>query len=145
RVRTVVDTLFRQGEALRRLPGTQRQGLPTTATGQALAGEIALAVDDRTNTLVVAGREEAVALVEILIKDLDSTEATSWIEPAIIELKHADATGIADMLRRALVQGLSGTPEALGIQRQIARLRLIEQGKDPADPSAQVQADLFAP
>ena len=159
RVRTVVDTLFRQGEALRRLPGTQRQGLPTTATGQALAGEIALAVDDRTNTLVVAGREEAVALVEILIKDLDSTEATSWIEPAIIELKHADATSMADMLRRALVQGLSGTPEALGIQRQIARLRIAEKTGAPIEPGAAptdrpavaqvgpgaVQADLFAP
>lgn len=161
RVRTVVDTLFRQGEALRRLPGTQRQGLPTTATGQALAGEIALAVDDRTNTLVVAGREEAVALVEILIKDLDSTEATSWIEPAIIELQYADATGMADMLRRALVQGLAGTPEALGIQRQIARLRVVEQSGAPITPGGEapsngvpavaqvgkepVQADLFAP
>jgi type II secretion system protein D len=145
RVRTVVDTLFRQGEALRRLPGTQRQGLPTTATGQALAGEIAIAVDDRTNTLVVAGREEAVALVEVLIKDLDSTEATSWIEPAIVELKHADASTLADQLRRALVQGLAGTPEALGIQRQIARLRVVDSGKDPADPNAIVQADLFAP
>jgi type II secretion system protein D len=159
RVRTVVDTLFRQGEALRRLPGTQRQGLPTTATGQALAGEIALAVDDRTNTLVVAGREEAVALVEILIKDLDSTEATSWIEPAIIQLTHADATSMADMLRRALVQGLAGTPEALGIQRQIARLRVVEQS-GPITPDGApngapdvanvgtnpvVQADLFAP
>lgn len=158
RVRTVVDTLFRQGEALRRLPGTQRQGLPSTATGKALAGEIALAVDDRTNTLVVAGREEAVALVEILIKDLDSTEATSWIEPAIIEIQHADATSMADMLRRVLVQGLSGTPEALGIQRQIARLRIVDQSGAPIEPRAAnaspavaqvgenvVQADLFAP
>lgn len=145
RVRTVVDTLFRQGEALRRLPGTQRQGLPTTATGQALAGEIAIAVDDRTNTLVVAGREEAVALVEVLIKDLDSTAATSWIEPAIVELTHADATTIADLLRRTLVQGLAGTPDALGIQRQIARLRILDSGKDPSDPSAVVQGDLFAP
>lgn len=145
RARTVIDTLFRQGEALRRLPGTQRQGLPTTATGKALAGEIALAVDDRTNTLVVAGREEAVALVEILINDLDSTAATSWIEPRVIALEHADASSMADMLRRTLVQGLAGTPEALGIQRQIARLRMVDAGKDPLDPGASVQGDLFAP
>ncbi|MBX3361314.1 MAG: hypothetical protein KF705_07745 [Phycisphaeraceae bacterium] len=145
RARTVVDTLFRQGEALRRLPGTARQGLPTTATGRALAGEIALAVDDRTNTLVVAGREEAVALVEVLIRDLDSTEATSWIEPTILQLKHADANAMADLLRRTLVQGLAGTPEALGIQRQIARLRVVDSGRDPADPRASVQGDLFAP
>lgn len=145
RVRTVVDTLFRQGEALRRLPGTARQGLPTTATGQALAGEIALAVDDRTNTLVVAGRDEAVALVEVLIRDLDSTAATSWIEPAIVELTHADATVVAELLRRTLVQGLAGTPEALGIQRQIARLRMVDGDKTASDPGAFVQGDLFAP
>lgn len=145
RVRTVLETLFRQGEALRRLPGTQRQGLPTTATGKALAGEIAVAVDDRTNTLVVAAREEAVALVEVLIRDLDSSEATSWIEPRVIPLTHTSAAAMADLLRRSIVQGIQGTPESLGIQRQVARLRMIDGGKDPTDPTAEVQADIFSP
>lgn len=145
RVKSVVDELFRQGEELRRLPGTQRRGLPSTATGQALAGEIAVSVDDRTNMLIVAGREEAVALVEVLVRDLDSDEASSWIEPTIVQLKHADAVKLAATLRQALVQGLSTSPESLGLQRQIGRLRMVREGLDPTDPAGRVDSDLFAP
>ncbi len=145
RAKGVVDDLFRQGEALRRLPGTRRQGLPTTATGRALAGEIAVSVDDRTNTLVVAGREEAVALVEIVIKDLDSDQAAKWIEPTLISLKNADAVTLATTLRQVLVQGLSLTPEALGLQKQVGRLRMAKAGRDMNDPANRVEADLFAP
>ncbi|MCC6676589.1 MAG: hypothetical protein IT436_05540 [Phycisphaerales bacterium] len=145
RVKSVIDQLFSQGEALRRLPGTRRQGLPSTATGQALAGEIAVSVDERTNTLIVAGREEAVALVDVLVKDLDSSEVSKWIEPAIIQLKFADARVLADRLRETLVRGLSTTPEAIGLQKQYGRLRMMAAGKDISDPSAKIEADLFAP
>lgn len=145
RAKSVVDDLFKQGEALRRLPGTRRQGLPTTATGRALAGEIAVSVDDRTNTLVVAGREEAVALVEIVIKDLDSDQASKWIEPTLIALKNADASTLAVTLRQVLVQGLTLTPEAVGLQKQFGRLRMAKGGRDISDPANRVEADLFAP
>jgi type II secretion system protein D len=147
RVKQVIEQLFAQGEALRRLPGTKRQGLPPTAVGQALAGEVAVAMDDRTNTLVVAGREEAVALVEVLIKDLDSDRAANWIEPSILPLKHADASTLAKKLQEVLVRGMTLTPEAVGLQKQFGRLRMSTDGKaiDPKDPTSTVQADLFAP
>ena len=147
RLKAVIDQLFSQGEALRRLPGTTRQGLPPTATGQALAGEIAIAVEERTNTLVVAGREEAVALVEVLLKELDSEKATGWVEPAVIALKHADAATLAATLTRTLVQGLAATPEAVGLQKQYGRLRIAQSPAailaDPSKPN--IDADLFAP
>ncbi len=145
RAKTVIDELFAQGEALRRIPGTQRQGLPTTATGKALAGAIALSVDDRTNTLIVAGREEAVAFVEVVVKDLDSPEASKWVEPTLVPLKFADAARIADTLNQVLVQGLTISPEAIGLQKQFGRLRLVRQGRDMNDPQARIEADLFAP
>lgn len=145
RTKVIVDQLFAQGESLRRLPGTRRQGLPTTATGQALAGEIATAVDDRTNTLICAGRDEAVAFVEVLVKQIDSDEATKWIEPAIIPLGHADSVAMARKLREVLVSGASVTPEAMGLQRQFGRLRMIAKGGEPSTPEARVEADLFAP
>lgn len=171
RVRQVIEQLFAQGEQLRRIPGTRRQGLPPTATGQALAGELAASVDERTNTLIVAGREEAVALVEVLVKDLDSDQASKWVEPMVLPLKHADAASMARRLQEVLVRGMSATPEAVGLQRQFGRLRIAQQSsKDgpkaispgaPAAPananvpavnadapgSAQdfVEADLFAP
>jgi type II secretion system protein D len=147
RVKQVVDQLFSQGEALRRLPGTRRQGLPPTATGQALAGDIAVTVDDRTNTLIVAGREEAVALVEVLVKDLDSDRAANWIEPLILPMKHADATVLARKLQEVLVRGLTLSPDAMGLQKQFGRLRMSIDGApvNPADKNNTVQADLFAP
>jgi len=129
RIKGVVEELFKQGEALRRLPGTKRQGLPTTTTGLALAGEIAVSVDERTNLLIVAGREEAVAFVEVLVKDLDSDETSKWIEPAILPLKFADAVPLAQKLRQVLVQGTATAPEAIGLQKQYGRLRLAEIAK----------------
>lgn len=144
RAKQVIDQLFTQGDRLRRLPGTNRQGLPTTATGRALAGEISTAVDDRTNTLIVAGREEAVALVEVLIKDLDSDSASKWVEPLIIPLKFADATDLATRLRAVLVAPTASTPDMLGLQRQFGRLRMAAQGV-PAIPPAQAEAGAPAP
>ena len=147
RVRQVIEQLFAKGESLRRLPGTKREGLPPTAVGQALAGEIAAAVDERTNTLIVAGREEGVALVEVLIKDLDSDRAANWIEPLIIPLKFADASTLARTLDQVLVKGANLTPEAMGLQKQFGRLRVSVDGTpvDPEDPQRVIQADLFAP
>ncbi|MCC7388223.1 MAG: hypothetical protein IT431_05600 [Phycisphaerales bacterium] len=145
RVKAIVDQLFSQGEALRRLPGTQRRGLPPTATGQALAGEIAVSVDERTNALLVAGREEAVALVEVLIKDLDADTVGNWVEPALVALEHADARTVADIIQRVIIQGTRSTPEADGLQRQVARLRILQQGGDPADPAQRIESDLFVP
>lgn len=145
RAKAVVDDLFRQGDALRKLPGTGRSGLPTTATGKALAGEVAVSVDERTNTLVVAGREEAVALVEVLIKDLDSDQVAKWIEPVLVPLKHADAATLAATLINVLVRGQTLSPEALGLQKQVGRLRMLRGGRSIDDPSARIEADLFAP
>ncbi|QOJ01704.1 MAG: hypothetical protein HRU70_14950 [Phycisphaeraceae bacterium] len=145
RVKVVVDQLFAQGEALSRLPGTQRRGQPVTETGKALTGEVAVAIDERTNTIVVAGREEAVALVEVLVKNLDSDATSSWIEPAVIAIKHGDAGAISRKLNEVLVRGLATTPEAAGLQKQYGRLRLAQQGRDPSKPEVRAEADMFAP
>ncbi|MCC6659275.1 MAG: hypothetical protein IT437_00140 [Phycisphaerales bacterium] len=145
RTKTVLEELFKQGEALRRLPGTDRRGLPSTATGRALAGEIAISVDERTNTMIVAGRDEAVAFVEVLLKDLDSDTSAKWVEPRIIPLKFADASTLAAELTKVLVDGQTVAPESLGLQRQIGRLRMARAGKDIADPAGRIQADLFVP
>lgn len=170
RVKAVLDGLFAQGDALRRLPGTSREALPTTATGQALASEIAISIDDRTNSLIVAAREEAVALVEVLIRDLDGEKAGKWIEPMVIPLANADAVLVADKLREILIRGLATTPDAIGLQRQYGRLRIAKERDatsalpanpvSPSDPAAPanpalpaqaqspteyVETDLFAP
>lgn len=143
RIRTIIDGLFREGEAIRRVPGTQRQGVPTTATGQALAGDVAIEVDARTNSLIVVGREDGVAFVEVLLADLDSEESVGWIEPSIITLEYANATDIADLIRETLVDGVSDAPQAAGLREQVGRLRLVQHGKDPLEAGARLDSDLF--
>lgn len=145
RVQTVLKQLFEQGEALRRIPGTQRRGLPASATGQALAGDVAIAIDDRTNALIVAAREESVALVESLIKDLDGEEVSSWIEPVILPLQYASAADMATKLRQVLVQGFTASPDALGLQKMYGRLRMAQQGKKFGEPGAVIEGEMFAP
>ncbi|MCH8270138.1 MAG: hypothetical protein IH985_02880 [Planctomycetes bacterium] len=141
RTKRVIDELFRQGESLSRLPGSQRLSTPTTATGKALAGTIAVSVDERTNALIVAGREEAVAFVEVLIGQLDSDEAANWVETRVIALEHADALRLAETLRRVIVHGQRELPGAVGLQRQVARLLM----RDGDGPEGRIEADLFLP
>jgi type II secretion system protein D len=143
RIQTIIEGLFREGEAIRRVPGTQREGVPTTATGQALAGEVAIEVDARTNSLIVVGREEGVAFVEVLLADLDSEESVGWIEPTIIALEHADATDIAQLIRATLIDGVAEAPQATGLREQVGRLRMVQDGKDPLDAGARLDSDLF--
>ncbi len=125
RLRSIIEDLFRRGEEIRRIPGTTRQGLPTTTVGRALAGSIAVTVDERTNALVIAGREEALALVEVLLKDLDDGDADrGWIETELTVLEYADAVSLAEKLRRVLVEGLGETPDEIGLRTQVGRLRV---------------------
>ncbi len=143
RLAGVVSDLFEQGERIRRRPGTQRSGEPTTEVGRALMGEVAVSIDQRTNALIVAGREEAVALVEVMVGELDSDQTANWIEPVVIEVEHANVASLAQTLRDVLVNGLAPTPEAQALQRQVARIRLAQEGGDTRTPS--IATDLFAP
>lgn len=140
RVRTIIAELFRQGAQLSSIPGTNRRTQPSTATGQALLNELAMSVDERSNALIVAGREESVALVEVLIGDLDGEQTSTWVEPALIELRHADPVEMAQRLNTVLVDGLTDTPESEALRRQAGRIRLAATGAE----GEQIRtADLF--
>lgn len=145
RVQAVLKQLFEQGESLRRIPGTQRRGIPASAAGLALAGDVAIAIDDRTNALIVAAREESVNLVESLIKDLDSEEVSNWIEPVIVPMQYASAADMATKLRQVLVQGFTTSPDALGLQKMYGRLRMAQQGKKFGEPGSVIEGEMFAP
>lgn len=140
RVRTIIDDLFRQGSVLASVPGTNRVAKPSTTTGQALLSEIALSIDERSNSLIVAGPEESVALVEVLISDLDADQGSTWVEPTLITLDHADPRDLADRLNAVLINGLTDTPESQALQRQAGRIRLATAGGAPEEI---LSADLF--
>ncbi|MBL9141761.1 MAG: hypothetical protein JNK53_07840, partial [Phycisphaerae bacterium] len=123
----VVRELFAQGKALGKLPGAELQGVPQGEVGRALLDSVAITVIDRTNTVVVAGREESVALVEVMQQRLDSGTQTGWVEPRIIKLQYAAASDLAAVLDAVLVQGQTNLPDAGPMQKQVARLRTVQQ------------------
>ncbi len=140
RVRTIIDELFRKGAQLGNVAGTNRRTQPSTTTGQALLNELAMSVDERSNSLIVAGKEESVALVEVLISDLDGEQSSSWVEPTLVMLEHADPRELADRLNAVLVRGLTETPESEALRRQAGRIRLATMG---AEGQVVRDADLF--
>jgi type II secretion system protein D len=145
RLAAVIRGIFDQGDRLRTNPGTTIRSQPTSETGKALTGQVAISIDERTNSMIVAGREEAVALVEVMVKQLDSEKTTSWIEPRVIKLEHADPARLATTIRQVLLENAPQTPDSEALQRQIARYRILADGGDPADVQGMIQADRFAP
>ncbi|MEM1423020.1 MAG: secretin N-terminal domain-containing protein, partial [Planctomycetota bacterium] len=139
RTAQILDDLFREGESLRRTPGTQLRTVPTTETGRALIGEIAVSTDERTNALIVAGREEAVALAEVLIGELDAEREDEWVEPRLLPLRFADAEDVAETVRRVVVEGVEDGPGSEGLRRQVARLRVMGGG------DGAIESELFVP
>lgn len=126
----IVRDLFQQGRQLGRIPGTDIMGVPAGMAGKALLDEIAITTDERTNTVIAAGKEETVALVEVLTKRLDSDIATGWVEPRIVPLRFADASDLAETLRAVLIEGQTNLPQAAPLQQQIGRLRMARQEPD---------------
>ncbi|MCC6907736.1 MAG: hypothetical protein IT430_07335 [Phycisphaerales bacterium] len=141
-MKSIAEDLFSQGRKLATQPGTNIEGRPLTEVGGALLEDVAMTVDERTNTLIVAGREASVALVEVLIGKLDSDIAAKWVEPRVLTLRHADAEALAEMLDEVLVRGQATGPEAQAMQKQVGRLRIARRGGGPQD---MVDADLFVP
>ena len=129
----IVRDLFTQGKQIGVLQGTQVRAQAAGATGTALAQDIAISVDDRTNTVVVAGKEEAVAMVEVLRERLDSQVAVGWMEPRIVRLRFADAREVAETLRAVLVEGSTQLPESAPLQKQVGRIRMARaaEGGEP--------------
>jgi type II secretion system protein D len=138
----IVGDLFTQGKKLGGVPGSEVQGMPGGTVGRALLDDIALSVDPRTNTVVVAGKEEAVALVEVMSRRLDSEVSSGWVEPRIVQLKHADATDLSQTLQSVLVEGATNLPQATSMQRQVGRLRMARMDSNGGQV---LEADVFSP
>ncbi len=138
----IVRELFVQGKQLGRIPGADLQGVPAGRIGKALLDEVALSVDQRTNTVIVAGKVDAVALVEVLHRKIDRDVANGWIEPRIVPLRFADAEDLAEVLQAVLVDGTVDQQAASPLQRQVARLRM---ARLDTNGGRVLEADVFSP
>lgn len=97
-----IRTIFEQGQQLPRQQGREeiQARVPKNLPGAALAYNIGLAVDTRTNAIVVAGRPEQLVIVEQIVKAVDVQEDANKFPPRVIKLERADSRRLAEGLQR---------------------------------------------
>jgi len=138
----IVKEIFQQGKQLGAVPGGLVKGVPAGTSGRALMGDIAISTDERTNTVVVAGPEDATAFVEVLRRKLDTDAGMGWVEPTILPLRWADADDMAKTLQSVLVEGSTKLPESTPMQKQIGRLRMAKMNENGGSV---LEGDVFVP
>ncbi|MEO1598107.1 MAG: secretin N-terminal domain-containing protein, partial [Planctomycetota bacterium] len=134
----LVRDLASQSSQLSRTPVSGVVGLPADPAGRALLTGIALSVDDRTNAIVVAGSEEAVALVEVMRIKMDVPASDGWVEPRLFPVQHAN---VEDLARR-LNDLLSNSGEEPDAARRFGRLRVVPPLGDSAVYNSRLSAPL---
>ncbi|MCA9278525.1 MAG: hypothetical protein H6815_07685 [Phycisphaeraceae bacterium] len=145
-IQQVINGLFQRGRALTNQKGSNRAADATTVTGQVLSGEIAMEIDQRTNALIIAGSEEAVSFVEMMVERLDRDEMGGWVEPRIIKLEYADAGRIEQILQRALMTPSRLAMDEMGLRQQFARIRIAQSsGENNGNGRVTMESDLYAP
>ncbi len=115
-VMTLLNDVFKQGRQLAGRPGTPQAGkaVPDSVTGQALTNVLNVSVDARTNTLVLAGSEETIALAMLIIRDLDGQTTSQFTEVKLFKLDNADAATLAPLVRAVFAEAGSSGGAATG-------------------------------
>lgn len=146
---TVLKDIFSQGKQLAGQQGTTVWGKaePSSESGKALVNPLGVSADLRTNTLVLSGRQETIALAEILVKDLDRDEGKFVTEVRLFQLKNADAARMVPMLQ-AVFNETTAVPGSEGVRSQVTRLKTVldkQGGNQSALPKGRnalvIQAD----
>jgi len=117
---TVSETLkemFEQGKKLPEDPdGSGGDAVSTGTLGEAVAYNVAVSVDARTNTIIVTGRQEQLLLAEMIVGELDRPATALKFPLRLLELEHTDATRIGQIITELFDQRKEGL-EAMGSNR----------------------------
>lgn len=122
----ILQNVFDEGKAALRRPAEgSGQGLergvmppmPPGVAGRGLPFNVAVSFDERSNTVVVIGRKDAVLLAAGLITQLDKPGADLNYRPFVINLKNMPAAE----LQTRLQEMLDKRAQALGGERNAAR------------------------
>jgi len=125
-VMQILREIFTQGRQLAGRPGTSAEGRaePESLAGKALVHPFNVSADLRTNTLVLSGIEESVALAELIIRDLDRVNGRITTEIRLFRLKHAQAARLLPVLSAVFTEG-APTAGSEGLRTQVTRLRTV--------------------
>ena len=123
---TVLKDIFAQGKTLGGKPRTSVEGRaePESASGKALVNPFNVSADERTNTIVMSGIEESLALADLIVKDFDRDAGKVVTEVRLFRLKNADVTRLVPMLQAVFMEG-PATAGTEGLKTQVTRLRTV--------------------
>jgi type II secretion system protein D len=124
-----ITSVFTQGAKLGIGPAGQAQ--PDGAAGKALTSPLNVASDRRSNTLVVSGNKEAMALAERLIKDLDKESESFITEVKLFRLKNASVAKLSPLLQSVFMESAAAVPGTEGLSTQVSRLQTALGQEDP--------------
>ncbi len=96
---TVLKEMFEAGSKLAQVPDRDiKAAVPEGVPGKAFAYNVGLHADTRTNTVVVSGRPEQLAVAAAVIKHFDIEGGVLFPKPRILYLEHTDADRLANIL-----------------------------------------------
>ncbi|HSW47161.1 MAG TPA: secretin N-terminal domain-containing protein, partial [Phycisphaerae bacterium] len=100
-VANALQDVFKQGATLSDVPGKDViKRVPANLPGEALAYNIGISADKRTNTLVISGRAEQMLLVSQIVKAMDVESTFGKYAPRMVKLEHASVKSIADVVTK---------------------------------------------
>ena len=120
--------IFTQGRQLAMGPGGP--GGEPAEQGKALVNPLNVAVDARSNTLILSGRDASLELALKMAKDLDQEMDRFVTDVRLFRLKYASATRLVPLLQSAFAEG-GAVPGSEGLSTQITRLRTLREGEKP--------------
>ena len=127
---TTLNNIFTQGARLNVGPTGTGRGQPEGDHGKAFSAPLNVAVDQRSNTLILSGRKETLALATRLLTELDQKMDRSLTEIKLFRLKHASALRLLPLLQSVFAEG-PAVPGTEGLNMQVSRLRTL---RDPNAP-----------
>ena len=124
-VSQTLTTIFAQGRQLATGPaGAVAQ--PEGAIGKALVNPLNIAVDPRSNTVILSGLKETLDLAVKVATDMDQPIDKFTTEVKLFRLKHASATRLLPLLQAVFAEGPT-VPGSEGLSTQVTRLRTLKE------------------
>lgn len=140
-VSQTLNSIFAQAQRLVTSP--TGPGQPEGQAGKALSKPLNVAVDPRSNTLILSGQTESIGLAMKVVEDLDRQMDRFVTEVRLFRLKHASATRLLPMLQAVFAEGPT-VPGAEGLSTMVTRLRtVIDQGKPKTTEAPKARAALL--
>ncbi|MFO1497710.1 MAG: secretin N-terminal domain-containing protein [Verrucomicrobiota bacterium] len=139
-VSQTLTTIFQQGQRLATGPSGRAE--PEGTTGKALVNPLNVAIDSRSNSIILSGQKESLDLAQKVISDLDRKVDRFITEVKLYRLKHASARRLAPLLQSVFAEGPS-VPGSEGLATQVTRLRaLVPDEKAPTTEQPKTRSAL---